>query len=87
VPQRVQAGVFCLQDRLAILVPDELAIRVLDLNRDARRDLQRNPCPVDDVRVSIDLAVGVREDQAGNALRAGELPFGQGLRKLWAWLH
>src|ERR1700737_841987 len=78
----MQAGVLRLQHRLAILVPDELTVRVLDLHQHAGSELQRDPCPVDDVRVPFDLAIGVRKDQAGIALRAGELPFGQDAHKL-----
>ena len=78
VPQSVQTSVLRLQYRLASLVPDELTVRVFDIDRDACRELQRNPRPINYVGVPLDFAVGVREDQARITLWAGEFPFSQG---------
>jgi hypothetical protein len=76
VAQRMQAGIFRMPDRLALLVDANLAFGVLHGRTQPGRDL-RCCQSLGDHRVAFDVAAAVRERQVERALRASQLPLPQ----------
>jgi hypothetical protein len=77
VPQRVQAGIFSHDDRLAVFIDQRSPMRVLGANGDARLDQRRMQTSQDEIGMPFHVALAVGEDKPELAVLLGafELPF------------